>query len=1458
MQGAVGQQYVINVFGRGIAQDLNHDLPIGQVRDTYIHSHRLAINQDLINSLKAINGDAFVGSAILIGSGVALLLALFEMSGYVYTFWAFDSGSEIKIYRNTTLIGESDDFPGSFSNGYLYVDGNPDSNEIAITDNDQVPIVLDVDDMYDERLLTAAKYMANYDKTVYEVNQDTHLTQPVFRQLNNVGIGGGVKVGSYSYAYRLVSDNGDETSWSPPTPFIPVPSNYDTEDVSGFVPGVKTYGEAASLNQSKYGVEITFRVVNYAGFDYVELKRIPNQVGGPIEYTAAPEYVRLSTSISEVSITVIDFVDIGVVNWATLDDSNVIENSIIEAARTVRFYDNRLVLGGITYSTREIDDTDLFNDFSNVAIQGIAYKEDLGSDGYTNIKNQVYKKSQRLGEKYSYAVQPVDSAGSRSFAIPIPDLVNFKFPERRETFGANESAYSATGAKVTAATIYSDDAADLHECYEVYKQGTSAKSGIYIHNILDGPSDVYKVLSPKNREDRDIGDLSRATCDIVEGVTPYSPTIYGNEIKATGMKIAGVDTSNFPDWVNGFSVLRSAPAGRVVTQGLAAYALIEHAGGELGKHKDKIWVYSPELDSVIGDKPGVFDDIIDNPEDYEIQLVSPVAWVPEFYSGGITGGAGYGIDFISRATAYFSADDVNPFDAINGSDTGRGDGYVTFGRWRNQSAQGSGINQEADDYVFGINTAVKNSLINSTHGHDMVGRSQCLEITLDAELYNYDTLTELLSSDHVDARNFHEPFYVVNIVKTGARVADNNIDIYKEIGHYIKLNSLIGLGSGVLNQFVEIVSERVDDFHGSLLSILGGDFTYIWVNDQRWLNVTHWQDADITAIRTTLDSASTFNRQYVASGYYSGVCYGIYTVEIINDRYYVKFPYQTIGTPTDITPEIGESIEVRYNSDIPIDILLGDVVIGPAVFTAIDVDRKQDSNLDISNGFEMRAAFPFLSFQFKNLKYYCPTDVANVISTDRYENGTDVYMTYIRQWLLEFMCESTVNLPFVYKDFFPYKNYVMRPLVYDEKEEDETVEEYLAALNIQSQYNIDYPGEYMNWNYGGFYLPSGYNFDHNKQHRAFYSTKPMGIDEILSRSKRIQWGVKKSSASIVKGISKTFPVTNVYDILLKEASEINILYDQYTGKGTNLYAVMDRGVVGLITDKRLLRDGLGDELGIILSDSGFIQGEIWPDILTGSPDLRWRGRAEGSIKTPQGVHMPALVFVGDDDLHILSGNSVSSLGTNFRNTLVGVVSGITDSTILTSTIDSSRNELWIKIGDTVYIYGFSVNNWVAKNNNLDIVGLTFAKLYDSSRMVRIGVTNVYYPPTTNMHAAHITKSDSGFDFDSDINDDTPVSYVTFAVTPVGLEQFEFTDIFINSTICPSSVVAAIDVDLTDRFTAWEADIKSIPGLYRVTLGRTDNGSRLIANTLYVRVAFTTETDVSLAYVKTGYKSVEGG
>lgn len=1466
MKSGVGQEYVINTFGRGIAQDLLHDLPVGRVRDTYIESERMAVNQELINALKTVQGDAVVHSTFITKSVSIILIGVVEMGGYLYTFWVNSAGT-VFIYRDDTLIGESSDYPGSYSTGYLYMDTNPDASEIAITDNDQTPVILDMSDMYDQRLTTT--YTTSYDKSLYEINQDVGLHQPKFNGLSNMGSGGGLRVGSYAYSYRLVSVNGDKTPWGPPTPFIPVPESQGgfSGDAAKVWPGAKTYGAEPSLEGSRYGIKLKIRIVNEVGFDYIEIRRIANNVGGPVDYSASAEYLRYPESITGVQHRVYEFVDVDGLRWASLDESNTIQNSVIDTARTVRFLDGRLVLGGVKYKSVSFSTGSLFNNLSisgGTDVLATAFKEDLGIGGYKDIYNQVYRKSYRLGERYGFAITPWDLTGNHMYSIGLPGFTDYQFPNRRDKFSTGHDAYSPDA--IDAATVDSYNAQDTDTVHEVYEQGSTSRVSVLsslgkywnICSGLSGAANVYQPISPTGRGVGYGGngnDTSFATVAVTSKAdgndNDAAFNCFGHSILGTGLKFGGVDPDQFPSHVSGFSVNRTKPAGRVVCQGLATYALTEHDGTNLQKALNKVWVHIPEIDSVIGDKSGLYEDIKNNPSDYSMELVSPVGFTTELYSGykDILTSTDWGkCDIASYATPYKADGLINPDD--DAADIGYGDGYVSFGRWRNVSGVsgnvGSGI---GSSLTFSISSADDVDISGKN------GRVDYLELTLGSNIYAHanNGASGSTDGDDADSRKFHEPWYVVNIIKSGKVIAQNNVNLYHEIGQYIKLNSVVGLGNGDEDQRYELVSERHEDVYSGLYGTT--TMRYIYVNDQPWLEASGLSGATLADARDQIENNGYFT--------YNGVdFYGLYSVDIDGvsnneNRYTITFPYTELFSGTSICPGVGERIEVRYNKNAPIDIWGGDTIIDEVPVALIDCKAGNDWQAGSSYKdahFRLSSAMPFYTYSNSVTPNYlqCKYPASGVVG-NRAEAGNVVSLQWVRQWVSMFMLESTLNVPYLYKDFFPYRNYVMRPMKFDYKDLDETVESYLESLNIFPAYNTDYPDEYKNWDYGGFHLPQGYNFDYNKDNPKQYGSEPAsGLVEVLNYPKRFQWSPKQSAGLYGLGVINTFPATNIYDLQLKEASEINILYSEYTNKGNNLYAVLDRGVVGLITDKRLLRDGIGDELGVMLSDSGFIQGEIWIDKFIGCPDKRWRGKCEGSFKSSRGEHVSGLVFVGDNDVYLLAQNSVSALSNNYRNTIVGAVGELDDSHIITSAFHKNRNELWLKLRYKMYIYNFTVGNWVAQVDENDLAGLASSKKYNSIRDAIVGVRR-YITLSPTAYSGDIVVEDSGYGFASGYTQMAP--YVTFAVTP-GLDgQYRFNDIFVQSSIIPSSISVATDEDFTDPYTV-STVIKDVTGLYRVSLGRTTGGEVLIGNTLYVKITFAVDTEAALGYVKTGFSKLQ--
>jgi hypothetical protein len=332
--------------------------------------------------------------------------------------------------------------------------------------------------------------------------------------------------------------------------------------------------------------------------------------------------------------------------------------------------------------------------------------------------------------------------------------------------------------------------------------------------------------------------------------------------------------------------------------------------------------------------------------------------------------------------------------------------------------------------------------------------------------------------------------------------------------------------------------------------------------------------------------------------------------------------------------------------------------------------------------------------------------------SDKWESliGNVHFFQFIRQWLVSFGCESSVNLPFLYKDYFPNRNYVMRPAVYDDKLDSETVEDYLTSLNIFPEYDIDYPDEYLKWGYGGFSLPGGDNPDYQKKlHTKAFTEPASGVKENLSLMKRLHWSTE---GLVGFPSSKAFIPSNVYDLRNDKASQISILYDVFSDKGGNLYVVTDRGAGLLLTRKNVLTDGIGNSLGMVANDSTFIQGEVWLNQSLGCPREFWRGKSEGNVKLPNNVKVPILVFPSYNDIVQLSGNTFLELADNNREKLLDSLTTIDlDRDFITklySVVDEGENNIWVVIGDKTYLFNIDINNWCAHVTGLEYVKSLYA------------------------------------------------------------------------------------------------------------------------------------------------------
>lgn len=1590
MRSTQGQKYTANLFFGGMSADVDPEM-LDPKTGAFLEAHHMRVSDVARNILVTPNGDKAFGSSGTLGD-LVFTGGIWHV-GYVVEFWYDTVTGDKHVYANGLLIGKSNELPGDATH-YLDIDSNNETGELFITDNLNCPIVMDLQDMVAS--VATQTYFADYDKTLYEINKPIQLNQPIFVGLDDLGATGGLRVGSYAYSMCYSNLSGEDTPWGPATPYIPVPAENTNPGATpgAYFGGVKTYGSEPSLTPSRYGIRIRFRVTNKAGFDFIKLRRVKNNTGQPLNYTPSSEFLILvvdasgnDINIKDNPYSIIDFVDSDAQQWAVLDTSVANSLSTVKRSRTIRYYDRRIVLGGVEYENRVLDDEDIFVDHSDVAKLAFPIVERLGQEGFADINNQVYKKSHRLGEKYGFALKLRDEQGNDLYTIPLKndseDFSNYKFPERRSVIPIDEVAhstnplvdatltsnsavasinvpiastvhgtnatflataldsmdvsipdfraylglsteipitltlvddgagstlsgvqistdpYNVAGSLLTFSTIDYNETTDTCTFTVSYEDIFAAPSGIasgeFTNLVFTVAQDialpVYDPVQatgvgktgtpvpPINIVKK--GDPSNS--DIIPAYKPFTPTgagvghagngnkyngfydevmtsmesiandadRYGSLKSTVGLSIGGIDLSKIPAHVKSMSIMRTPPAGRVVCQGIAMYSLVEQPGGStnpsLVKHLDKVWFYSPELDPIIGDKSHLYEDIKNNPSNYKVQLVAPCGFFTDVFSAWkftptwATGAPTLNIDMVSMPIcgAGDSVPDLSVMD--DPGEIGVAD-YITFGKWRNQSNQGDGITASVNEYIFDISIAS-----DASHGKNT--RKPYLSLTLGANIYK-NTSVKKEAGTTAQSRAFHEPWYIVNIIQDGRDIISSNINTYNEIGHNIKLRSLIGISNGEADQLFPLVDERLEDAQG--LGTTASTYRYIYVDGLPWLSANNISAGTVNTYRAAIESVGSFT----PSG--GLTCYGLYyagiSVRRANNEIGISFPYTEPSSGDPIVPEVGAEIEIRYNPNSPIRVFLGDTVVGDASFFAVDgMPGGSATGGPIDSYFHMVAPMPQYNFQMPDtgiLQANNPETGATHGSI--WDSNTLFQMDYIRQWLVYFSCESTVNLPLVFKDHFPRRLYAQRPSVFSAPEPDESAADYLARMYIYEEYNTDYPDEYLNWSYGGFSTPIGSNFDYQKSlpYRGFTKPKSGSID-LLSLMKRIHWSTQSRPGF---SSSRVFVPTNVYDLKNDRASYINILYDEFSEKGSNLYVITDRGSGMLLVNKSMVQDAGGNMLTVLAAEGTFIGGEIWLSNGIGCPDNYWRGKSEGIIRTQNNTKVPVLVFPSYNEIMMLSNNNFLDISSNNKANITNLLGSIGNG-LLYSVVNEVDNCIDVIIGTKKYSFNASINNWDMTVNNMLYVKSLYSPYLNgvSDKTVMAHVVSDSADDKRKVVISHLGPER--------ITSLALIPSVTFAVLPGLGNTYEFLDLFVGAYSKPYSVIASTDSDFTDSATIAQAKIKTYAkGLYEMKLPRTQGNNVLIGKVLFVKVIFPSTNDeiFGLKWVKTGYKDVVGG
>ena len=879
----------------------------------------------------------------------------------------------------------------------------------------------------------------------------------------------------------------------------------------------------------------------------------------------------------------------------------------------------------------------------------------------------------------------------------------------------------------------------------------------------------FKPFKPTSQLD-DCEDLSSdgagAGYRINPEVTPrvlgldikYEPKGFGIEYFANGMAMKGLNKSTLPSWVKAFSIVKTESAGRVVAQGMAHYSM-QTALGALNdsttKKKDEAWFYSPDLDPLTGIDPDVIADIQANSSNYGVQVVSPLGFFTEVYNfDNAQGLVGVSDGLVDMVTYHRIVSDkwasppllypnqnrdseVNPHEH---TDTGIVDNnrtYVGYGKWRNQNSSSSSLFDSSTPSSVDGNKVIGINSITPVYE----GRGVYWQIIFDENLWdNGAPNINLLSDNFYDdgVRDWHEPTYMINIIKLSAEVPDENVTTYIPTGHYQKLESTIGLSDGSGSQHYPLVDERWEDCIVTVDGVVNNpyinDYKFVYIVDtagaeKKWVNVTNLSPAALAVILNDLDT----NGSASVGG---ETVYGVYrdseTTDDTAPIYSIDFDwFDTSFDRKWFIPLTEFKIVVKYDNRYPCRFFGGDVNVGEAIFSPLDRKFNKNSALDTSvnsDEFKLNIPYPYPKFNINNRVFIVNNSSGFGFggSVNRIQNANTFKVSSvnpvvapcsIRQLCSVFTVESRINMTYAFNretsdidnpaemakntQFFPLKNYIMRPNKWNDDgfTSGDNDQIYNDDNVIDTEYGDVYGNEWNQWGWGGFRFLPQTNIDYSKVNKTKnYSSVPaVGFEEQNKYCTRTIWSEQRPINIQDSPSVRTFPAQNFYDIS-DDTGAITRAFSAISGKGNNLYSFTENGICLLLIDKRVIHEINADELATVGSDIGGILNQLWISKRTGIPDEFWRSVAEFDNTMFFSNRDSSFAFSDNNPVDIGRVKYHSKLRQEYLET---VQAGF--STDMTATYNVLHREYWLGLnvknndGEDVLMFGTQQAHWQGSN-----------------------------------------------------------------------------------------------------------------------------------------------------------------
>lgn len=1271
----------LRTYEKGINSDSNKEILGGSKNGEHVDALNMrSVSMDGDNFAKkkikgedllygAIDNRCFLPSPGVLNASYMCMLTL-EINGHIVEVWASgDENFDPFIRVDGQIVLMSPNFPVDTEHPLQY-DKNESciGGEFYITNNRTTPMVFSLKDLMMNSGMTdvypdaqcTQKYFEDFNIQEYVVDIISQLYKPMFINQDisttaytyNAILGSlGLPVGSYSYSYRYATQAGDRGKWSPVTELIPVLKSVGVQD--DYFPARRSYSSNPDVSvASGYGNHIRIRIENYNNFDFIELRRDCWYIGDPIGTPSISELVGFIDIVSGVSvIDVLDRCDTSEVEEILTLEETSTTMTALERAKAIRYFNERLYLMNIAYASKDIDNNVTFVDDQDLVFPVI---QKIGKLGHKSPYNATHYKSDMRGERYGFGVVLFDKEGNISYVKKIDGAENYQFPNRRAPISSLTSGMSYNGT-VRAALNQPIGAVKISNTYEIFDhEDTVSRIGDLSANVFENNIDPepYEPFRPVSQGDNMSSYGSRVNVEIKNGGATgdwedYNPKAFGLNYYSMGIGFKGINVDDLPEWASAFSVVRTSPANRVLAQGFGWYSMVQAETGAFGNHSgkntNKIWVYFPDGDLDTGIRPQLHDDILNNYQNgsYKIQAVSPLGYFTEVYSFNNNTSKDIQADIITYARVLHDEGQINPTTALgyySGAPMGilsASRQYVGYAAFKfNMENWCSIANPLAcpfedngyGDYLFNI-TNVQSYTSPST-------RMTYLILTLDRPLYIRDDSSGFIDEKDLAVRQWQEPMYVVNLIREEAQIIESNITPYNYIGHYQKLTTTLGEGTG-FSAIFKLSSERWEDCIQTVAGQTNNAYAnlerFIWVEDnlgvaKRWVNVTNKTTAAINSIKASL-TANGFATVTDSSGSYT--VYGIYTSneEYINQHVGFEIEFQNYGNLSSIysIPGATRKIYIKYDNRIPVRVFGGDVWLNESIWAPLDFQNDANGDpLNSTNEFKWDIPMPYNKYKLSSgIRIIKNSGGSGGHIQDFYTfNFRITNPARIRQWVCMWSAETRTNLSFAFNtedpkesqdQFFPLKNYVMRAHKWSVNN-DGSPAGFYSDNKIYTQYYDDYGEEYQFWGLGGFRFKPQNNIDYCKTQTniALSSVPIFGFEEQTEYCTRVIWSERRPINVQNTPTVKTFPSQNYYDIS-DDTGCIKFAWSAISGdKGNNLYAITDGGVCLLLVDKRIIHEINANELATIGSDVGGILNELWIDRNIGMSDETWRTWAEYS------------------------------------------------------------------------------------------------------------------------------------------------------------------------------------------------------------------------------------------------------